>query len=78
MSNPTLSDLLDMEDEEVFELIDEEYGLLEKQGVLYELIDEMSEQIVKLRHQQEEMAAELTRLKKENARLHDVIKKESQ
>lgn len=40
MSNRTLSNLLDMDEEEVFELIDEEYGLSEKQEALYGLMDE--------------------------------------
>lgn len=78
MSNPSLSTLLDMDEEEVFMLVDEEYGLSEKQKALNQLLDEMTEQLEKHKQRDKEMASELKRLKKANAVLRNEIKKMSQ
>lgn len=75
MSNPTLSDLLDVDDEEVSELIDEAYGLSKKQGVLYELMDEMSEQLENLKQLEEENVCGVETVRKENARFRNATKK---
>lgn len=66
-----------MDDKEVFELIDEEYGLSEKQEALNKIVEEMMAQLEKLKKREEEMASELEALKKENNALRNVINKKS-
>lgn len=61
-----LSTLLDMSDEEVFELVDKEYGLSEKQEALNKMLHEMTKQLEKLKRHEREMNSEIERLKTEN------------
>lgn len=73
----SLSDLLEMNDEEVFELVNEEYELSKKQVALYKIMNDMMDQLEKLKQHEEEEKSELDRLKKENAFLRDLIKDRS-
>lgn len=70
----SLNDLLDMNDEEVFELIDEEYELSKKQAALYEIMHDMMNQLEKLKQHEAETQSELDRLKMENAFLRNFVK----
>lgn len=70
----SLSDLLEMNDEEVFELINEEYELLEKQAALYRIINDMMDQLEKVQEHEEEMELELDQLKMKNDSLRKLLK----
>lgn len=72
-----LSDLLEMNDEEVFELVNEEYELSKKQVALYKIMNDMMDQLEKLKQHEEEEKSGLDRLKKENAFHRDLIKDRS-
>lgn len=63
-----------MNDDEVFELINKEYDLLEKKASLYNIINEMMDQIEKVQKHEEEMELKLERLQRENASLRQSIK----
>lgn len=63
-----------MNDEEVFKLIDEEYGLSEKQEALNKIVHGMTKQLEKLKQREDEMTWELKRSKKKNATLRKLIK----
>lgn len=67
----SLSDLLEMHDEEVFEL---KYWLLKKQATLYRIISDMMDQLERVQVHKEEMELKLERLKIENASLRKSIK----
>lgn len=77
MSNSFLSDLLEMDDEEVFRLVDAEYGLSETQKALHEIIEQIMHQLKKLRKREENMVSEITELREENDRLCDIINEKS-
>lgn len=70
----SLSDLLEMNDEEVFELVDEEYELSKKQAALYEIMHDMMNQLEELKQHEAETKSELERLKMENAFLRNLVK----
>lgn len=72
----SLSTLLDMSDEEVFNLVDKEYGLSEKKATLTKMMHEMRKQLEKLKRHHKEMKrhgkamkAEIEQLKAENTYL---------
>lgn len=72
-----LSSLLEMSDEEVFELVDEEYKLSEKQAALYEIMHDMMDHLDKLKQNEERTKLEIKRLKTENESLRTLIKENS-
>lgn len=69
----SLSDLLEMDDEEVFELINEEYELSKKQTALYNIINDMMDKLVRIKKHEEEIRSELEWLQKENTALRNLI-----
>lgn len=69
----SLSDLLEMDDEEVFELINEEYELSKKQTALYNIMNDMIDILVRMKENEEEIRSELERLQKENTALRNLI-----
>lgn len=72
-----LSALLEMSDEEVFELVDEEYGLSEKQEALNKIVHDMMNQLEKLKRREDKMTLEIKRLRTENESLRNMIKDKS-
>lgn len=66
-----------MSDEEVFELVDEEYGLSEKQEALNKIVHDMMNQLEKLRRREDKMSLEIKRLRTENESLRSKIKDKS-
>lgn len=70
----SLNERLEMNDEEVFKLINEEFSLMEKQATLYNIINEMMDQIEKVQKHEEEMELKLERLQRENISLRQSIK----
>ncbi len=72
-----LNALLEMSDEEVFELVDEEYGLSEKQEALNKIVHDMMNQLEKLRRREDKMSLEIKRLRTENESLRSKIKDKS-
>ena len=77
MSNSFLGDLLEMDDEEVFKLVDEQYGLSERQEALNGIIGKMIIQLEKLKKREKNMVTEIAELREENDRLHNIISKKS-
>lgn len=73
-SKTSLGTLLGMEDAEVFELIDDEYGLSIKQQALHKIMHDMMEQVERIRKREKKMASELKQLKAENANLRNLLK----
>lgn len=70
----SLNELLEMNDEEVFELVDEEYELSKKQAALYEIMHDMINRLEKLKQHEAETKSELDRLKMENTFLRNLVK----
>lgn len=66
-----------MSDEEVFELVDEEYGLSEKQEALNKIVHDMMNQLEKLKRLEDKMTLEIKRLRTENESLRNKIKDKS-
>lgn len=73
----SLNPLLEMSDEEVFELVDEEYGLSEKQEALNKIVHDMMNQLEKLKRREDKMTLEIKRLRTENESLRNMIKDKS-
>lgn len=72
-----LNALLEMSDEEVFELVDEEYELSEKQEALNKIVHDMMNQLEKLKRREDKMTLEIKRLRTENESLRNMIKDKS-
>ena len=72
-----LNALLEMSDEEVFELVDEEYGLSEKQEALNKIVHDMMNQLEKLKRREDKTTLEIKRLRTENESLRNMIKDKS-
>lgn len=66
-----------MSDEEVFELVDEEYGLSEKQEALNKIVHDMMNQLEKLKRREDKTTLEIKRLRTENESLRNMIKDKS-
>lgn len=73
----SLSTLFEISDKEMFELVDEEFGLSQKQAVLNGMIDNMMNQLEKLKKSEEKTKTEIKRLRQENDLLHNIIKNKS-
>lgn len=72
-----LSDLLEIDDDEVFKLIDEEYELLKKQAALYRIMNDMMDQLEKAAEHEHEIELELEQMRKENATLRRQLRNKS-
>lgn len=67
-----------MNDEQVLKLMDEEYGLSEKQAVLNNMLHDMKNQLEKLKQQHNQrMKTEIKKLREENGFLLDKLKNKS-
>lgn len=66
-----------MSDEEVFELVDEEYELSEKQEALNKIVHDMMNQLEKLKRREDKMTLEIKRLRTENESLRNMVKDKS-
>lgn len=70
----SLSDLLEMDDDEVFDLVNEEYELLKKQAALYRIINDMMDQLERAQEHEQEIELELEQIKMENTSLRKQLK----
>lgn len=73
-----LNGLLEMNDEEVFEPTNGEYGLLKKRAALCGIMHYMMDQLEKIQEHKEEMEMKLERLKMENASIRKLMREISE
>lgn len=71
----SLSNLLEMNDDELIEIVNEEFELLAKQAALYSIINDIMDQFEEVQYRRKEIEWQLELLRMENASLRKSIQK---